>query len=65
MNPIDYLRARISEIETEIIRAYDLKSGSKSNTIDNQFKADQTAEVAKLKELKQDYEFAVQNLIEI
>ena len=65
MTPIDCLRNKITEIDSEIVRAYNIDSGSKSNTVDNQFKQDKETELTKLKELKKSYEFAIQNLIEI
>lgn len=65
MTPIDCLRNKITEIDSEIVRAYNINSDSKSNTVDKQFKQDKEAELTKLKELKKSYEFAIQNLIEI
>lgn len=65
MTPVNCLRNKIIEIDSEIVRAYNIDSGSKSNTVDNQFKQDKETELTKLKELKKSYEFAVQNLIEI
>lgn len=65
MTPIDCLRNKITEIDSEIVRAYNINSDSKSKIVDNQFKQDKETELTKLKELKKSYEFAIQNLIEI
>lgn len=65
MTPVNCLRNKITEIDSEIVRAYNINSDSKSNAVDNQFKQDKETELTKLKELKKSYEFAIQNLIEI
>lgn len=64
MTPVNCLRNKIIEIDSEIVRVYEVASGSESSIVRTKFDNDKKENIRLLHELKLSYEMAVKNLIE-